>query len=105
VAEWTIKGGPVEAQNERCAGPKWAWEIARGDDVRVVSVLIGEVTRVDFSECPYRVWVGDDEYRADALVVVTGASTRGREAVEMYLDDDDPPLAMIVSTNSIRLHS
>ena len=66
----------------------------------MVSVLIGEVTRVDFSECPDRVWVGDDEYRADALVVVTGASfTRGREAVEMYLDDDDPPLAMIVSTN------
>jgi hypothetical protein len=103
--EWTIKGGPVEAEAERPSGRTWAWEIARGNEVRVVTVFITEVRRVDFSECPLRVWVGDDEYHADAVVVVTGASTRGREAVEMYLDDDDPPAAMIVSTNAIRLDS
>jgi thioredoxin reductase (NADPH) len=35
-----------------------------------------DVTRVDFSEQPFRVWVGDDEYRARAVIVATGASAR-----------------------------
>src|SRR5439155_9026495 len=35
-----------------------------------------DVTRVDFSERPFRVWVGDDEYRAEAVIVATGASAR-----------------------------
>ena len=32
--------------------------------------------RVDFSERPFRVWVGDDEYRAEAVIVATGATAR-----------------------------
>jgi thioredoxin reductase (NADPH) len=32
-----------------------------------------KVTRVDFSEQPFGVWVGDDEYRARAVIVSTGA--------------------------------
>jgi thioredoxin reductase (NADPH) len=35
-----------------------------------------DVTRVDFSEQPLRVWVGDDEYRADTVIVATGATAR-----------------------------
>jgi thioredoxin reductase (NADPH) len=35
-----------------------------------------DVTRVDFSEEPYRVWVGDDEYQAEAVIVATGATAR-----------------------------
>src|SRR3954462_14864733 len=38
--------------------------------------LTDDVTRVDFSERPFRVCVGDDEYRAKAVVVSTGASAR-----------------------------
>ena len=34
------------------------------------------VTRVDFSERPFRVWVGDDEYRAHAVIAATGADAR-----------------------------
>jgi thioredoxin reductase (NADPH) len=33
-----------------------------------------DVTRVDFSERPFRMWVGEDEYSADAVIVATGAS-------------------------------
>jgi thioredoxin reductase (NADPH) len=35
-----------------------------------------DVTRVDFSERPFRVWVEDHEYRTKAVVVATGASAR-----------------------------
>jgi thioredoxin reductase (NADPH) len=35
-----------------------------------------DVTRVDFSERPFRVWVENDEYRAKAVVIATGASAR-----------------------------
>ena len=34
------------------------------------------VTRVDFSAQPFRVWVDDDEYQAEAVIVATGASAR-----------------------------
>ena len=35
-----------------------------------------DVTRVDFSRRPFRVWVGDDEYRAETVIVATGATAR-----------------------------
>src|SRR5215211_7966046 len=38
--------------------------------------LTDDVTRVDFSERPFRVWVEDDEYRAHTVIVATGASAR-----------------------------
>ena len=38
--------------------------------------MTDDVTRVDFSERPYRVYVGDDEYRAHAVIIATGAHAR-----------------------------
>jgi thioredoxin reductase (NADPH) len=35
--------------------------------------LSGKATRVDFSTRPFAIWVGDDEYRAEAVIVSTGA--------------------------------
>ena len=35
--------------------------------------LTAKVTRVDFSSRPFGVWVGDDEYRAESVIVSTGA--------------------------------
>ena len=35
-----------------------------------------DVTKVDFSERPFRVWVGEDEYRAETVIVATGANAR-----------------------------
>ncbi len=35
-----------------------------------------DVTRVDLSQRPFRVWAGDDAYEADAVIVATGASAR-----------------------------
>ncbi len=36
----------------------------------------GEVSRVDLSSSPFRVWVGDDCYRALTLIISTGASPK-----------------------------
>jgi len=38
-------------------------------------ILTDKVTRVDFSERPFRVWVRDDEYLAAAVIVSTGAQS------------------------------
>jgi thioredoxin reductase (NADPH) len=35
--------------------------------------ITARVTRVDFSSRPFGVWVGDDEYRAEAIIISTGA--------------------------------
>jgi thioredoxin reductase (NADPH) len=35
--------------------------------------LTAKVTRVDFSQRPFRVWVGDDEYQGLTIIVSTGA--------------------------------
>ena len=39
-------------------------------------IVTVDVTRVDFSERPFGVWVGDDEHRAESVIVATGASAR-----------------------------
>ena len=38
------------------------------------TILDRDATRVDFSSRPFGIWVGTDEYRADAVIVATGAS-------------------------------
>ena len=43
------------------------------------TLLTEDVTRVDFSERPFRVWVDDREYRAESIVIATGASARWLE--------------------------
>ena len=38
--------------------------------------LTDDVTRVDFSERPFRVYVGEEEHRAASVIVATGATAR-----------------------------
>jgi thioredoxin reductase (NADPH) len=35
-----------------------------------------DVTKVDFSQRPFRIWAGEAEYEADSVIVATGASAR-----------------------------
>ncbi len=39
-------------------------------------IVTADVTKVDFSSHPFGVWVGDDEYRAETVIISTGASAR-----------------------------
>jgi thioredoxin reductase (NADPH) len=38
------------------------------------TIVDRDATRVDFSQRPFGIWAGADEYRADAVIVATGAS-------------------------------
>ncbi len=40
---------------------------------------MGEVTRVDFSERPHKLWMGDRLFTAEAVVIATGASAKWLE--------------------------
>jgi thioredoxin reductase (NADPH) len=57
-------------------GPEMMQDLRRQAERFGTEFLTDDVTKVDFSERPFRVWVGDDEYRAEAIVVSTGANAR-----------------------------
>ncbi|MDQ5820284.1 MAG: thioredoxin-disulfide reductase [Actinomycetota bacterium] len=57
-------------------GPEMMQDFRRQAERFGTEFVTDDVTRVDFSAEPYRVWVGDDEYQADAVVVATGATAR-----------------------------
>jgi thioredoxin reductase (NADPH) len=57
-------------------GPEMMSDFRRQAERFGSEFITDDVTRVDFSESPFRVWVGDDEYSARAVIVATGASAR-----------------------------
>src|SRR5919206_5288541 len=57
-------------------GPGMMQDFRRQAERFGAEFVTDDVTRVDFSEHPFRVYVGDDEYRAEAVIVATGASAR-----------------------------
>ncbi len=57
-------------------GPAMMQDFRRQAERFGAEFITDDVTRVDFSEHPFRVWVEKDEYKADAVIVATGASAR-----------------------------
>jgi thioredoxin reductase (NADPH) len=52
-------------------------ELFRKQAVRFgTRIITSDVSRVDFTSRPFGVWVGDEEYRAEAIIISTGASAR-----------------------------
>jgi thioredoxin reductase (NADPH) len=39
-------------------------------------IVSSDVTKVDLSERPFKVWVGEERYESDSLIISTGASAR-----------------------------
>jgi thioredoxin reductase (NADPH) len=67
-------------------GPEMMSDFRRQAERFGAEFVTDDVTRVDFSAQPHRVWVGDEEYAARAIVVATGASARwlGIESEEQH---------------------
>ena len=57
-------------------GPEMMAEFRRQAERFGTEFVTDNVTRVDFSERPFRVWVDDKEYQARSVIVATGASAR-----------------------------
>jgi len=57
-------------------GPTMMQDFRRQAERFGAEFVTDDVTRVDFSERPFRVWVDKDEYLADTVIVATGASAR-----------------------------
>jgi thioredoxin reductase (NADPH) len=57
-------------------GPTMMADFRRQAERFGADFVTDDVTRVDFSERPFRVWVGNDEFRAESVIVATGASAR-----------------------------
>jgi thioredoxin reductase (NADPH) len=61
---------------EGVMGPQMMSEFRTQAERFGAEFLTDDVTRVDLTSEPKRVWVGDDEFRAEAVIVATGASAR-----------------------------
>jgi len=61
---------------EGVLGPEMMAEFRRQAERFGSEFITDDVSRVDFSERPYSVFVGDDEYRAESVIVATGATAR-----------------------------
>ena len=57
-------------------GPEMMADFRRQAERFDTEFLTDDVTKVDFSERPFRIWVDDKEYRARAVIIATGASAR-----------------------------
>jgi thioredoxin reductase (NADPH) len=57
-------------------GPEMMSEFRKQAERFGAEFVTDNVTKVDFTERPFRVWVGEDEYRAETVIVATGANAR-----------------------------
>jgi len=57
-------------------GPEMMAEFRRQAERFGTEFVTDDVTRVDFSERPFRVWIEDQEYTARSVIVATGATAR-----------------------------
>jgi thioredoxin reductase (NADPH) len=57
-------------------GPAMMADFRRQAERFGAEFITDDVTRVDFSGNPLRVYIGDQEHRADSVIVATGASAR-----------------------------
>ncbi len=66
-------------------GPEMMADFRRQAERFGAEFITDDVTRVDFSEQPLRVFVGDDEYAARSVIAATGASARW-----LGIDSEEP---------------
>jgi thioredoxin reductase (NADPH) len=61
---------------EGVLGPQMMQDFRRQAERFGAEFVTDDVTKVDFSERPFRVWVGETEYQTETVIVATGANAR-----------------------------
>lgn len=61
---------------EGVLGPKMMEDFRHQAERFGTEFVSDDATRVDLSQHPFRIWVGNDEYRAQTVIVATGAKAR-----------------------------
>jgi thioredoxin reductase (NADPH) len=61
---------------EGVMGPEMMADFRRQAERFGTEFITDDVSRVDFSERPFRIWVEDTEYQARTVIIATGASAR-----------------------------
>jgi thioredoxin reductase (NADPH) len=62
--------------SEGVMGPEMMQDFRRQAERFGAEFVTDDVTRVDFSEQPLRVWIGDEKYPARTVIIATGATAR-----------------------------
>lgn len=57
-------------------GPDLMEQIRKQAERFGTRIITSNVTQVDFSQRPFKIWVGQDLYEADSVIISTGASAR-----------------------------
>ncbi len=57
-------------------GPEMMEQFRKQAEKFGTQIVTADVTKVDFSSRPFKVWVDADEYQADSVIISTGASAR-----------------------------
>ena len=57
-------------------GPEMMQDLRRQAERFGTEFITDDVTKVDFSERPFRVWLGDEEHRGGTVIIATGANAR-----------------------------
>jgi thioredoxin reductase (NADPH) len=57
-------------------GPEMMQDFRKQAERFGTEFITDDVTKVDFSERPFGVWVGETEYRAESIIIATGANAR-----------------------------
>jgi thioredoxin reductase (NADPH) len=57
-------------------GPEMMQDFRKQAERFGAEFVTDDVTKIDFSERPFRVWVGDDEHASQTVIVSTGATAR-----------------------------
>ena len=61
-------------------GPELMEQIRKQAERFGTRIITSNVTKVDFSERPFKIWVGQELFEAESVIISTGAGYRGRTA-------------------------
>lgn len=62
--------------HEQIMGPDLMMKMTKHAEKFGAEIVRRNVTKVDFSSHPFRLWADEDEYTSDAVIVATGASAK-----------------------------